>query len=432
MARREALRLAVLAAAAGMSAALLPRLAWAAEEPEFMPHVRAMIEKWVGPGRFPGLVATLGLPGKEPEVVARGSEGFTDFDAMGSDTLFRIYSMTKPVTGMAAMILIDEGRLSLDQPLADILPRYARMTVQKVPDGPLDEVVPAKAAITIRHLLTHTSGLGYTIVQKGPIKAAMEARGLIAGRISRIPVPGLDRGEAVPSLALFADRLAEIPLVHQPGTTWSYNLGLDLLGRVIEVASGQPFDRFLQERIFDPCGMASTFFQVPAGEAHRLATNHAALGQVLAPIDRGEDSIYLHPPAFPFGGSGLVSSPRDYDRFLRMLAQEGAIGGSRVMSAAAVRLGTSDLLPEGIDTRGTYAMGGGFGAGGRVGRGAEAGLFGWAGAAGTVATVDMRRGLRSQFFAQFMPPDALPLLPEYQAALRDDVTDLINRGEKGA
>ena len=273
-------------------------------------------------------------------------------------------------------------------------------------------------------MLTHTSGLGYTIIQKGPIKKAYEDAGLVAGQVSRIPVPGLERGAAVPSLALFADRLADMPLVYEPGTTWSYSVGLDLLGRVIEVVSGMPFDTFLKRRIFQPCGMNSSWFQVPRSEAKRLATNYGALGSNLFPIDKGEDSIFLDKPAFPFGGSGLVCSPRDYDRFLTMLAGFGRIGNIRMMSELAVRVGTGDLLPDGVAGPSMMGPVSNFGAGGRVGIGPESGIFGWAGAAGTVGTVDIRRGIRSSIFVQFMPPNANALLPEYQRALQADVRAL--------
>jgi len=422
IARRELLRLGALA---GLGAALTPRLAWAVSDPELMPQVRAVIERWVGPGKFPGMIAALGLPGKEPQFIARGSEGFTDADPVTPDSLFRIYSMTKPITGMAAMLLIGEGKLKLDQPLADILPKFAKMQVQVTPDGSITDLKPARTQITIRHLLTHTAGLGYTIIQKGPIKTAMENAGLVAGQISRIPVPGLDRGKAVGSLALFADGLAAMPLVYEPGTQWSYSLALDLMGRVIEVVSGRPFDAFLRERIFEPCGMASTWFQVPKSEAKRLTTNYAVANDVFIPIDKGEDSIYLDKPPFPMGGSGLVSTPRDYDRFLLMLANYGTIDGHRVIDEAAVRLGTSNLLPPGVEGPALMAPKSEFGAGGRVGIGPEAGIYGWAGAAGTVGMVDMRHGIRSGIYVQFMPPNANSLLSDFQHALRTDLMALM-------
>lgn len=416
--------LLAVAAAAGLGS-LLPHLARAAQAADFMPKVRGVVERWVGPGKFPGMVASLGRPERETEYVARGSEGFTDGDAMGPDSLFRIYSMTKPVTGMAAMQLISQGKLALDQPVHDLLPAYRSMLVQDRPDGSLTALHKAPRPITVRHLMTHTSGLGYTIVQTGPIHAAMVEKGLIPGQISRLPVPGIFNGTPAPSLEAFADRLAQVPLVHDPGTAWSYSMGLDLLGRVIEVVAGKPFDTHLQETLFGPAGMASTGFRVPVAEARRLTTNYGVLGGILVPIDDGATSIYLDAPPFPFGGAGLVSSPRDYDRFLRLLAQGGTIDGRRVLAESAVRAGTADLLPAGVTIPAASGGPAGFGAGGRVGRGAEAGIFGWSGAAGTVGMVDMVHGLRSQLFVQFMPPNALPLLPEFQAALKADVIALL-------
>lgn len=424
MDRRMLLRMGLCA---GLNAALLPRLARAASAPSLLPQVRAVVERWVGPGKFPGMVASLGLPGRDPEYVARGSEGFTDADAVTPDSLFRIYSMTKPVTGMAAMQLVAEGKLALDQPLYDILPKYRHMMVQDSYDGPLDALHPAPGPITIRHLLTHSSGIGYTIIQRGPIRTLMEDRGLVAGQVSRREIPGLTRGTPVQGLDHFADRLAEVPLVADPGSRWSYSMGLDLMGRVIEVVTGRPFDDHLRETIFEPAGMASTWFRVPAAEAGRLTTNYGAVGQLLVPIDGGADSVFLDKPPFPFGGAGLVSSPRDYDRFLRLLAQLGTINGRRVLSEQAVRTGTQDLLPAGLSIPAVFGGSAGFGAGGRVGKGAEAGIYGWSGAAGTVGMVDMVHALRSQIFVQFMPPNANTLLPEFQAALKADVVALLEK-----
>ncbi|MFT4057247.1 MAG: serine hydrolase domain-containing protein [Novosphingobium sp.] len=415
-----------MGAAAGLGA-MLPRLARAAQQPELIPQVRAVVERWVGPGRFPGMVASLGLPGREPEYVARGSEGFNDADPVTADSLFRIYSMTKPITGMAAMELVAQGRIGLDQPVADVLPEYAHMMVQDDYDGSITKVHAAPRPITIRHLVTHTSGIGYTIIQQGPIKTLMEDKGLVAGQISRMKLPGLFRDEPVKGLDAFARGLAQVPLVADPGTRWSYSMGLDLMGRVIEVVSGKPFDAYLQDTIFGPAGMTSTAFRVPAADAHRLTTNYAAVGGVLAPIDEGTSSIYLDKPAFPFGGAGLVSSPRDYDRFLRMLAQMGTIDGVRVLSESAVRMGTSNLLSPGVLVPEMFGGPSGFGAGGRVGQGAESGLYGWSGAAGTVGMVDMVHGLRSQIFVQFMPPNALDLLPQFQKALKADVLAILEK-----
>ena len=321
VARRELLR---LGGYASLGALIAPQLAFAQTSPRRLDAQSRPVHRAVGGARkFPGIVATLGLPGQPTQFTMRGSEGFTDTDPVSPDSLFRVYSMTKPITGMAAMMLIGDGKLGLDQPLADVLPEFAKMQVQATPDGSITELKPAKNAITIRHLLTHTSGLGYTIIQKGPIKKAYEDAGLVAAKSAGFRCRGWSAARRCPAWRLFADRLATMPLVYEPGTTWSYSVGLDLLGRVIEVVSGMPFDMFLKRRIFEPCGMNSSWFQVPRSEAKRLATNYGALGSNLIPIDKGEDSIFLDKPAFPFGGSGLVCSPRDYDRFLTMLAGFG-------------------------------------------------------------------------------------------------------------
>lgn len=383
-------------------------------------NVAALTQKYVAERKVANMVAAMGWGQKDPEFIARGTLAFGQPKRADADSLYRIYSMTKPITGMAAMMLIDEGKLGLDQPLAEILPEFATMRVLKSPTGPVEDTVPAERPITIRHLLTHTAGLGYNIVQKGPIKNLYERQGLLPGQVSRIPFPGFGDYATVEGLDVFAVRLARVPLVYQPGTKWSYSVGLDLLGRVIEVASGVPFDEFLQTRIFEPCGMDSTWFRVPASEVDRLTTNYFILGGVPIPVDPAAASIFLDEPAFPFGGAGLVSSPRDYDRFLQMLAGFGAIEGKRVMSEAAVKLGTSNLLPEGVSTENTFAAGGGFGAGGRVGLGAQEGTYGWGGAAGTVGLVNVKLGLRAALFTQYMPAEAYPLHGAFpQAVLAD-------------
>jgi len=383
-------------------------------------NVSAMVDKYGG-GTLANMVAAMGWGQQAPEILSKGSLAVGQAAPAGIDSLYRIYSMTKPITGMAAMMLIEDGKLGLDQPLADILPAFANMQVQKIPDGSITDTVPAARPITIRHLLTHTAGLGYGIIQKGPIKDAYEKMGLIPGQVSRAPIPGLFRGAPVTSLAAFADGLATLPLVYQPGTTWSYSVSLDLLGRVIEVVSGIPFDEYLDTRIFQPAGMTSTWFQVPHSETGRLTTNYGVMGGALIPIDPANASIYTDKPAFPFGGAGLVSSPRDYDRFLRMLLGYGKIDGTRVMGELAVRVGTSNLLPDGVDTTGTFADSAGFGAGGRVGLGAQAGTFGWGGAAGTVALVNLKVGLRASLFSQYMPTDAFPVHGAFQSAVVADL-----------
>jgi len=381
------------------------------------PAVAAMVDKYVGERKVANMAATLGWGQRDPLVIAKGTLAIGQAATAGIDSLYRIYSMTKPITGMAAMMLIDDGKLGLDQPLAEILPAFADMQVQRTYDGSVTDLVPAVRPITIRQVLTHTAGLGYNIVQKGSISKLYVERGIVPGQVSRIPVPGLGRAEAVRGLDNFADRLAQVPLVLQPGSKWSYSVGLDLMGRVIEVASGMSFEAFLRERLFEPAGMTSTFFRVPQSEVGRFTTNYGIVASVPVPIDPARASIYLDEPSFPYGGAGLVSSPRDYDRFLRMLLGYGMLDGKRIMGELAVRVGTSDLLPETAITKGTWIEGQGFGAGGRV----TDGSYGWGGAAGTVAFVNFDANLRAAMFTQYMPSEAYPIHAGFPAAVAKDL-----------
>ena len=177
--------------------ALAPRRALAAElADQHWPHVAQMVDGYVSAGKVSGMVAMLGYGSAPADVIARGKLALGAAPAIDQNSLFRIYSMTKPLTGMCAMMLIDEGKLKLDQPLSDILPKFAKMQVQVTPDGPIDQLRPAASPITIRELLTHTAGLGYSIIQKGPIKTAYEAAGVIPGQVSRMDVPGAEPGQA--------------------------------------------------------------------------------------------------------------------------------------------------------------------------------------------------------------------------------------------
>src|SRR6187402_153794 len=263
-------------AAALGAAGLLPGIPARAQGAQAWPNVTRLMASYVDARKVANMVVTLGFGQAAPTVIAAGVDSFTRPRLSDGQSIYRIYSMTKPVTGMAIMSLIDEGRLGLDQPLHEILPAFGSMQVQKVYDGPItaDNLEPAVRPITIRQMLTHTAGLGYGIVQSGPIAAAFRERGVVPGLVTRLQALPIFRGTPVHGLDVFADRLAEFPLVYQPGTRWSYSMGLDLMGRVIEVVAGQRFDRFLQERLFDPLGMEDTHFQVPRAKAERMTTSY--------------------------------------------------------------------------------------------------------------------------------------------------------------
>ena len=393
-------------AGAGAAGAFLPSMAWAQAAGKY-PTIKAEFESYVSSGKLPGVLATIGRTAGLPDVIAVGTQGLGEKTPVNIDSLWRVYSMTKPITGMAAMILVGEGKMKLDQPISEFLPEFANMTVLTDPEKSMD-AVPAKNQITVRHLLTHTAGLGYSIITKGPLLQAYLDNGITPGIVSRFPIPGQPTSTPTPDLKTFSERLAKLPLIAEPGTKWSYSISLDLLGRVIEVASGMDFEAFLKTRIFEPLKMNSSYFQVPKSETPRLVSNYAPVNGVLFPIDPAATSIYLDKPAFAFGGAGMVCSARDYDRFLNMLANYGELDGVRIMSPKTAALAMSDLLPPAVSTDGTFAEGAGFGAGGRVGKGANEGVYGWGGAAGTVAFVDPKRKLRAVCMAQYMPSNAYP------------------------
>ena len=409
---------ALLAGGAALSGLPFGRALLAHDVAEAWPNVAALADKYVAGRKVANLLVTFGW-GQEnhAHTVGGGTLSLARPTPVDINSLFRIYSMSKPITGMAIMMLIDDGKLALDMPLHEVLPAFRDMRVLVDPEGPLEDTVPAERPITIRQLLTHTAGLGYQIISKGPLLAAYNQNGLVGGRVSRLPIPGFPAVTPAPGLEAWADRLAGLPLMYQPATRWSYSCSIDLLGRVVEVASGMEFEAFLKARIFEPCGMNSTWMQVPESEAYRLTDNYGILGGNAFPLDPGQASVYLDPPEVPAGGGGLVSSPRDYDRFLRMLLGYGMLDGVRVMSEEAVRVGTSDLLPATVDTRGSWMEGQGHGAGGRsVGQ-----TFGWGGAAGTLAAVDFGLGLRSTLFTQYMPAEAYPIRDEFLAAMEADI-----------
>ena len=411
--------------ALGGTSLLLPNAAWAFKEggAQLYPATNAFIKGFVDRRELAGTLAAIGKGQDAATFFGAGVQSLSDGVAVGPDTLWRLYSMTKPVTGVAAMLLIEDGKMTLDQPIADFLPAFANMKVLNNPEAPITDVRPAKGPITVRQLLTHTAGLGYNIIQKGPIQKAYDDNGIVGGQASRLPIPGFAPVKPAPSLAVMADRLATLPLVYEPGTRWSYSISLDLMGRVIEVVSGQAFDAFLKARLFDPLGMTSTGFTVDKKDIGRFTSNYAAFGGALIPFDPANNSIYLDKPPYPFGGGGLVSSARDYDRFLAMLLGEGETGGKRIMKVETARLAMSNLIDDSVERKGTFIDGQGFGAGGRVSLptspGGE-GIFGWAGAAGTIGFVHNKLGYRIAGYTQIMPSETVSFQAKFgETAIQD-------------
>lgn len=407
-----------------------PAAAPAAASP--LPATQALYDSYVAANKMPGIVGAFG-GGDLPTVFVSAGKIATDANAApaGPDSLWRVYSMTKPITAMAAMILIEEGKMKLDQPVSDFLPAFKTMRVQ-LNENTIDSR-PAVRPITIRNLLTHTAGLGYNIITKGPLLQLYMDKGITPGQVNA--AMEVDARKTRPtSLQEFADRVASVPLIADPGTKWSYSIGLDLMGAVIEKASGMRFDAFVQQRIFDPLKMKSSYWTVPASEVGRLSTNYAFLpGDKLFALDPAATSAYLSPPSFPYGGAGLVMSARDYDTFLHMLQNYGELDGVRIMKPETARLAMSNLLPAGVEfggvagaTGGTAGPKMGYGAGGSVvledkANSMGAGTYGWGGAAGTAAWVNPGKKIRGTIMVNYFPADKWPIRDETVKALISDM-----------
>lgn len=382
------------------------------------PKVQALLDRYVAEKKIAGASAAFAVGGSPLAYINAGTLALDSPVAANEDTLWRIYSMTKPVTGTAAALLIEDGKLGLDQPVADFFPAYANIQVALDPATRLDSR-PAGTPMTVRHLMTHTSGLTYTVMGKGAVQKAYRERGLF-GFYGQPPEPG--DGAMPTSLADFAERLATVPLIAEPGTAYNYSLSLDLLGAVIERASGMPFDAFLRARLFAPLGMDSTAFRVL--DANRLSTNYFITPKGIVPVDRPGRTVFADYPKLTHGGAGLVSSARDYARFGMMQLGDGALGKVRVMKPETARLVRSNLLPAGVTAMGD---GSGYGAGGRVvipattGANDSVGSYGWGGAAGTSFWIDPRRRTMVTLMTQFMPQDGYPIRRELRDAIRADM-----------
>ncbi|HEU0220856.1 MAG TPA: serine hydrolase domain-containing protein [Paracoccaceae bacterium] len=348
-------------------------------------RMRASLMRHVESGEVPGLVALVCRRG-EVHVETLGSLAF-DGRPVRRDSIFRIASLTKPITAAAAMILVEECRLRLDEPVEEWLPELANRQVLRRIDGPLDDSVPAARPITLRDLLTFRLGHGAVMVwpPQFPIQHAM----LEAGISPSADLPGLPADELM-------RRYGSLPLLHQPGEKWLYSGGSDILGVLIARVSGQSLGSFLRERLFEPLGMKDTGFHVPEAKLDRLVTAYRGEPAGLAVFDEAGGGRFTRPPAFESGAGGLVSTADDYLAFCRMLLNQGR-GPQRILSRRSVELMTTDhLTPEQLADRDARAIlgdhrGWGFGLAVTLRR-AELfetpGRFGWDGGYGTSAYTD--------------------------------------------
>src|SRR5438477_506289 len=292
-------------------------------------------------GEVPGLVTLVSRRG-EVHVDVIGTQAFKDPDPMRRDTIFRISSMTKPIIAVATMILVEECKLRLDEPVDRWLPELADRQVLKRLDGPLDDTVHAKRPITVRDLLTFRMGFGQMMAPPDlyPILQAANEQQIGMGPPSPDMLPAPDE---------WIRRLGQLPLMHQPGEMWMYNTGADVLGVLIARASNQQLETFLRERIFEPLGMKDTSFSVPGHKLNRLATSYWTnfVSGKIEVYDEVEGGQWSRPPAFPSGAGGLVSTIDDYLAFGQMMLSKGKHGSERILSRLSVETMTTDqLTPE--------------------------------------------------------------------------------------
>lgn len=383
-------------------------------------RITALMEENVDKHRIGGAVAAVARNGK---LAYLKSVGKTDIEAdvdMQDDTIFRIASMSKPITSVAVLILYDQGKIKLDDPVSKYIPEFKDPMVLR-PGQKIDQATKAKREITIKDLLTHTSGLTYQ--WDGHLGPLYREAGITHGVI------GDDS-----TLAEKMKRLGRIPLLHEPGETWTYGLSVDVLGRVVEVASGKSFKQFLEERVFGPLKMKDSFFFVPDEKLGRLAVAYAPLpggglkrldSEVVTegPFSYCADHPYKGRKMYYSGGGGLCSTVGDYLCFCQMLLNGGQLDGTRILKEGTVAMMTSDQV-------GQLKQGEGFGLGVSVVRNSQeaggldcVGAFGWGGFWYTTFFVDPAKELIGVSMAQIHPDGEATLNKRFRSLVYEAVVE---------
>lgn len=381
-------------------------------------RIATWMDRYVDERKFAGSSVLIHRGGEEAYFNATGLRDVENNLPFERDTLARIYSMTKPITSVAIMMLAERGLFHLEAPLSEFVPEFSDCHALIPGATSIDQTEPASAP-TLHHLLTHTSGLSYPF-NPGVLPKAMEEKDLIF------------KGQQGP-LADVVRELATLPLAFQPGTRWEYSVSTDVLGRVVEVVSGQPLDQFFAEHIFAPLGMAETSFAVPKGAMDRFASLYTPLagnamdlnaarpdGETLRLVDSAPDTPFGNTETFS-GGGGLVGTIDDYMRFCEMIRQGGVLGGERLLSPLTIDFMRKNHLPGDIADMGPSSFaeqpmeGMGFGLGGSVVRNpgricapGSIGDFSWGGMASTFFWIDPVLDMNVVFFTQLSPSSSYP------------------------
>ena len=391
---------------------------------ERLERVTTWMAEHVDAGRLPGALTAVVRHDKLVSLQTYGQRDVENAKPVEADTIFRFYSMTKPITTVAAMMLYEQGRFQLDDAVAKFIPALGGLEVFVSGDENRFETEATHRDMTIRDLMTHTSGLTYGFLEEGPVDALYRAN-------------GVDFGEGGVPLKEVVARLGEMPLLCQPGSQWNYSVATDVLGHLVEVLSGQALDEYFAEHILGPLGMVDTAFHVPEAKVDRFAANYArAKDGGVRVIDAVEGSRFTKPAVTFSGGGGLVSTAADYIRFCRMIARKGELDGVRLLGRKTVEYMTINHLPGDLSEMGqaTFAEtsydGIGFGLGFSVMLDpAKAQIVGspgehaWGGAASTAFWIDPVEDMFVIFLTQLMPSSAFPLRRELKALTYQAIID---------
>ncbi len=377
-------------------------------------HLRV---RYLDPGRIAGALTLVARRGKVAFFSPVGLMDRERATAMRGDAIFRIYSMTKPVTSVALMMLHERGAFQLADPVHTWLPGWENLRVYRHGQYPNFVTKAAARPMTVRDLLTHMSGLSYGIMERTHLDATYRKLGVADGK---------------GTLREMIDKLTPLPLEFSPGTRWGYSIATDVVARLVEILAGQPFDVYLREKIFEPLGMVDTSFRVAADKVERLAANYLrSADDTMTLLDDPADSTYALPKTFFSGSSGLTSTAADYFRFAEMLRRGGELDGARILGPRTIRYMTANHLPGGADLASlalessfseTRYDGVGFGLGFyvnvdpvRAQAPSSLGEFGWGGMASTTFWVDPAEDLTVVFMTQLVPSSALNIRGELKS-----------------
>lgn len=397
---------------------------------ERLGRIDGWMDRWVGSGRLPGLSVTVQRKGRTVYHRCSGLADVARGAPMASDTIVRIYSMTKPLTSLALMMLYEEGLFQLDEPISKVMPAWRNQRVFSLGNAMKYDTVPAERDITYRDLLTHTSGLAFGFVVSHAVDALYVQNG-----VDFVWVGGRPK-EAV-TLEEMSDRAAAMPLMAQPGKAWNYSIATDVIGRLVEIHGGMAFERFMAERILEPLGMKDTGFWVPEGSRGRFAANYIPDGKGgMKLFDDPATSQYLVPPPLPSGAGGLVSTAGDYMRFCKMMLGGGVLDGVRLVGRKTVELMTANHLGGDMASMGTPRFseanyeGIGFGLGfsvmldpARAQVLGTPGEYAWGGAASTAFWCDPAEDMAVVMLTQLLPSSTYPIRKELRVLTYQAIVD---------